>query len=160
MLNLRPAQPSDAEAATTLLRRSIAELCATDHQHDEATLAAWLANKTPEHFRKMLANPNSFHVVAEENQRLLGVGAISRNGEIRLLYLLPGAQRRGIGKAIYLAMEQQAKTWGLSRLTAHANTDACAFYERKGFQSTGGAVSFLGKARGWPYEKVLWSEKA
>jgi len=155
MLNLRPAQPSDAVAAANLLRRSIIELCATDHQHDEATLARWLANKTPDFVQRMLAHPDSFHVVAEENDQLLGVGAISRNGEIRLLYLLPGAQRRGIGTALYLALEQQAKTWGLSRLTAHANTDACAFYERMGFNATGPVEPFFGKARSWPYAKVL-----
>lgn len=155
MIVVRPAQPHDADAAAHLLRRSITELCATDHQHDAATLAQWLANKTPEYFRKMLAHPDNFHVVAEENDLLLGVGAIARDGLIRLLYLLPGVQRRGIGKALYLAMEQQATTWGLRKLIAHSNTDACAFYERMGFRSTGPAVPFLGKARGWPYEKVL-----
>lgn len=155
MLNLRPAEPSDAEAATALLRRSITELCTTDHQNDAATLAAWLANKTPQHFRQVLANPNAFCVVAEENDRLLGVGTIARDGSIRLLYLLPGVQRRGVGKAIYLAMEQQAKTWGLRKLIAQSNTDACAFYESMGFLSTGPATPFFGKALSWPYEKVL-----
>lgn len=154
-MNLRPAEPSDADAAAALLRRSIIELCVTDHQHDAATLAQWLANKTPEHFRKMLASANSFHVIAEENNQLLGVGAIAHDGSIRLLYLLPGAQRRGVGKAIYLALEAQAKTWGLRKLIAHSNTDACPFYERMGFRSTGPAMPFFGKALSWPYEKVL-----
>lgn len=160
MIVVRPAQPHDADAAAHLLRRSITELCATDHQHDPATLTRWLANKTPEHFQKMLAVPDSLHVVAEENNLLLGVGAITRDGVIRLLYLLPGAQRGGIGKAMYLALEQQATIWGLRKLIAHSNSDACAFYERVGFRSTGPAVPFFGKARSWPYEKVLCSEKA
>jgi GNAT superfamily N-acetyltransferase len=155
MLTLRPARTSDADAAAALLRRSITELCVTDHQRDPATLAAWLANKTPQHFLNMIGDANSVHVVAEENDQLLGVGAITRGGDIRLLYLLPGMQRRGIGKAIYLAMEQQAQNWGVRKLTATSNTDACAFYESMGFTATGDAVPFLGKARGWPYEKWL-----
>lgn len=155
MFTLRPAEPNDADAATALLRRSISELCATDHQNDAATLAAWLANKTPHNFRQLLANPNCFSVIAEENDRHLGVGTIARDGSIRLLYLLPGVQRRGIGKAIYLALEDRAKTWGATKLTATSNTDACAFYESMGLQSTGNAVPFLGVARGWPYEKAL-----
>jgi GNAT superfamily N-acetyltransferase len=155
MLTIRPAEPRDADAAADLLRRSITELCATDHQNDAATLAQWLANKTPEQVRVMLARPQSLHIVAEEHQRLLGVGAIARDGHIRLLYLLPGAQRRGIGTAIFRALELQAQHWGLSKLTAVSNTDACAFYARMGFQPAGDAQPFLGKARGWPYEKML-----
>jgi len=43
-ITTRPALPADADAAVTVLRRSIIELCVIDHQHDAATLATWLAN--------------------------------------------------------------------------------------------------------------------
>lgn len=155
MFTLRSATANDANAAVALLRRSIIELCGTGHQHDEVTLMQWLANKTPKHFLQQLANANNYCIVAEENEALLGVAAIARNGHINLMYLLPGAQGRGIGKALYLALEEQVNNWDLRKLIAHSNTDARAFYERMGFQPTGPVVPFFGKARSWPFEKTL-----
>lgn len=158
MIVTRPAEPSDADAAAALLRRSIIELCVTDHQHDAATLAAWLANKTPKVFLAWLANLNNYVVVAEENHHIIGVGMIGRNGDVALLYLLPGVQRRGVGRAIFQKLEQQARAWGLRRLTAESNTDSRAFYEAMGFTSTGDAVPGFGIGRGWPYVKALRHE--
>ena len=138
------------------MRRSITELCTADHQNDAVTLANWLANKTRENFLSWLAHDNNLCVVAVENGRLLGAGMVLRKGYINLLYLLPGAQRRGVGKAIYLALEQQARDWGLQKLAMTSNRESCAFYESMGFKSTGGAMPWFGKALSWPYEKVLW----
>lgn len=152
---IRPATAADATAASQVMRRSIIELCVTDHQGDAATLALWLANKTPDMFQQWLANPNNFCVVADDNHHLQGVGLIRRNGYVALLYLAPGTQRRGIGKAIYLALEAQAKNWGLTELTTESTTDSRAFYEAMGFQSTGDAVLGFGVTRGWPYGKLL-----
>jgi hypothetical protein len=45
---IREAVAGDAEEACTVVRRSIAELCAADHGNDPAILARWLDNKTPE----------------------------------------------------------------------------------------------------------------
>ena len=134
-------------------RRFINELCTADHQLDAATLAHWLAIKAPENVLKMIANPNSFHVLTVGNARLQGVGAICRDGHVRMLYLLPGVQRRGVRKAIYFAKEQQARSWGLHKLTAESNTDAGVFYEHMGFRPTGDAMPFFGEAPSWPDEK-------
>ena len=155
MITVRPAKPEDADQATNLLRRSIAELCAADYQDDAATLENWLANKARENFLSRLVHDNNLCVVAEENSRLLGVGMILRKGTINLLYLLRGEQRRGIGKAIYLALERQARDWGLQKLALTSNRESRAFYESMGFWSTGDAVPWFGKVLSWPYEKIL-----
>jgi GNAT superfamily N-acetyltransferase len=155
MIIIRPAKPQDANAAVNVLRRSITELCSSDHRDDAASLAQWLANKTTQNFLAWLADNNNFCFVAEGCDRLLGMGMLGRTGKIHLLYLLPGAQRRGIGKAIYLAMEQQAKTWGLQKLSTESTTTACAFYERMGFTRAGAAVPGFGVALSQPYEKAL-----
>ncbi len=155
MITIRTAEPRDADAAVDVLRRSITELCRVDHQNDAAALAGWLANKTPQNFLAWLASKNNLCMVAEEGACLMGVGMIGRNGRIHLLYLSPGAQRRGIGKAIYLAMERQAQTWGLQKLSTESTTAACAFYERMGFTRAGAAVPGLGVTLSLPYEKTL-----
>lgn len=116
MVIVRAATPKDADIAVQVVRRSIAEHCTADHHNDAAILTKWLANKTPENFHSWIANPDNFCVVAEADSKLSGVGLVHRSGEIRLFYLAPGSQRRGIGKAIHAALEAQARAWGLRKL--------------------------------------------
>jgi GNAT superfamily N-acetyltransferase len=152
---VRPAEARDAEGAVEVLRRSITELCALDHQEDADTLAAWLANKTPPHFLAWLADGDSFCAVAEADGRIAGVGLLHRSGEVRLCYLMPGRQGRGIGRAVYLALENRAKDWGLETLRLESTSAARGFYERLGFRPAGSATPGFGISHCHPYEKRL-----
>lgn len=155
MFAVRLAEPSDARAAADVLRRSITELCEADHRGDSDTIAKWLANKRPQDFLRWLANPDHFCVVAAADTRLLGVGLLHRSGEIRLCYLLPGMQRKGIGRALCEVMEAQAKAWGLRALRLESSASARPFYETLGFRSTGCARPGFGCTYCHPYEKEL-----
>ena len=155
MIAVRQAQPKDAQQAADVLRRSITELCALDHQGDADTLAKWLANKTPRNFLSWLASDDNFCVVAESDGHVVGVGLVHRSGEIRLCYLAPGAQRQGAGKAIYLALEKQAKLWGLRTLRLESTISARRFYEALGFRPAGMATPGFGISHCHPYEKQL-----
>jgi GNAT superfamily N-acetyltransferase len=157
-INVRPAEQRDAAAAIDVARRSIQQLCTTDHQEDRETIAAWLANKTPDNFIAWLANPDNFCVVAELDDRLSGVGLLHRSGEIRLFFLAPGTQRKGIGKTIYAELETAAKRWGLDSLRLDSTAMARPFYEALGYRSTGAAVSRFGVLQCFPYEKPLLPE--
>jgi hypothetical protein len=46
-MQIRAAHAEDASGPGTVLRRSIAELCRSDHRDDPAILERWLAHKTP-----------------------------------------------------------------------------------------------------------------
>jgi hypothetical protein len=41
---IRDAVADDADEASAVLQRSIAELCGADHRNDPAILSRWLAN--------------------------------------------------------------------------------------------------------------------
>jgi GNAT superfamily N-acetyltransferase len=155
MIAVRRADPKDAEEAADVLRRSITESCALDHQGDADTLARWLANKTPQNFLSWLASDDNFCVVAEADSHVVGVGLLHRSGEIRLCYLAPSAQRKGIGKAVYSALEEQAKAWGLRTLSLESTVSARQFYEGLGFRSAGMATPGFGISHCHPYEKQL-----
>ena len=155
MASVRKAEPRDAEAAVEVLRRSITELCALDHHGDADTLAKWLANKTPQNFLSWLAKKDNFCVVAETNDQVLGVGLLRRRGEIQLCYLAPGAQGQGLGKAIYLALEEKAKAWGVKRLYLESTVSARSFYEKVGYRSAGVAQPGFGISHCYPYEKSM-----
>jgi len=158
MFAVRPAENSDAHAAISVVRRSIAESCTADHHGDADTIARWLANKTVQHFVSWLANEDNYCVVAEASGDLLGIGLLQRSGEIFLFYLAQSAQRQGIGKAIHLALEEKAKTWGLLKLKLDSTLLACQFYEKLGYRSAGAARARFGELHSYPYEKTLQLE--
>lgn len=154
-LAVRPASSADAEAAVTLVLRSITELCTADHHNDAAILDQWLANKTPENFRAWISDPDNFCVVAEVDGPVSGVGLVHRSGEIRLVYLAPGSQRQGLGRAIYAALEAQARTWGLRTLHLDSTLLARPFYEALGYHPAGTVTSHYCAMQCYPYEKIL-----
>jgi len=155
VIAVRQAKPEDAESAVRIVRRSITELCAEDHQDDAKTLDYWLSNKTPAHFRSWLADQSNFCAVAEIDDELAGVALLHRSGEIRLFYLAPGMQRRGAGKALHAALEERAKEWGLEKLHLNSTALARPFYEALGYQSTDVAKPHFGVLCCQPYEKIL-----
>lgn len=157
-LRIRRAAAADAEAAVALVRRSITELCEDDHHRDPATLTQWLANKTPEHFRRWIDHAENFCVVAEGHGGLSGVGLLHNSGEVRLFYLDPSAQRQGIGTAIHRALEDHARALGLTVLTLDSSANARRFYERIGYRSAGAAKPAFGVLHTYPYEKRLQSK--
>src|SRR5437016_617199 len=130
---IRSAAPDDAEAAVGVLRDSITQLCVADHQNDSATLDKWLRNKTPGHFVRWLASPESYVVVAEVGGRICGVGSIRKTGDLDLCYVQPGRQRSGIGRAILDALEAEAAKWGLNEVRLISTATGRAFYERHGY---------------------------
>jgi GNAT superfamily N-acetyltransferase len=154
-IKVRPAEQADAAVAVDVVRRSIQQLCVADHQGDPATIATWLANKTPENFLLWLANPDNFCVVAESGNHLSGVGLLHRSGEIRQFYLAPNAQRQGIGTMVHAELEAAARRWGLSALHLHSTAMARPFYEALGYHSTGAPVSRFGVLQCFPYAMPL-----
>jgi GNAT superfamily N-acetyltransferase len=155
MPTARIAEPRDADAAVLVLRRSITELCVADHRNDPTTLQKWLENKTVENFHAWLAAESNFCVVTESNSEVNGVGLVHREGEIRLCYVAPGNQGRGLGSAILTALEDKARTWGLHKLHLGSTLSARPFYERHGYTPGGQSTGGFGSSRCYPYEKTL-----
>ena len=155
MSSVRPAVPGDARAAVEVVRSSISELCVADHQNDAQTLDQWLRNKTVEQFLGWLASARHCCIVAEDERGLCGVGLIEDDGEIQLLYVRPGVQGRGHGKAMLDRMEAQARSWGLARVRLKSTGPAQAFYEHHGYRSAGPAESGFGITRPHAYAKEI-----
>ena len=152
---IRAAVPRDAETAVEVVRRSIIELCATDHCHDAETLAQWLENKTVDQFLAWFASERHYCVVAEDVSGICGVGLIENDGEIQLCYVLPGRQNRGHGRGILESLEAQARRWELARIRLKSTSLARTFYERHGYRSTGGPARGFGITRPLAYAKDI-----
>ena len=143
-LEIRIAVSTDACAACEVLRRSIAESCVLDHHSDPLILDAWLGNKTPQMVAGWFASPTNFSLLAVEAGEIVGVALLTRGGKIALFYLLPEAQRRGIGKALLARIEAQALEWDIKALQLHSTAGAQAFYAAQGYTREGKVNSLYG----------------
>ncbi|NDJ16125.1 GNAT family N-acetyltransferase [Myxacorys almedinensis] len=85
--------------------------------------------------------------VVERHKKLVGTGAyypISRGkkaAEIRKMYLLPEARRRGLGKFLLGQLEQRIAEQGFTQIwieTASVLQEAVLLYERNGYQPSEG----------------------
>jgi GNAT superfamily N-acetyltransferase len=152
---VREAREEDAEAACLAIRRSIVELCRADHQGDGPTLAAWLANKTPENVRKWIGDRNSHMFVADEDGAILGVAAFQSSGRVTLNYVAPDGRFRGISKALVARLEARAVELGLQACTLDSTGTARQFYRSIGYSEAGPPTPGFGMSLRYPMAKVL-----
>ncbi|WP_173087911.1 GNAT family N-acetyltransferase [Devosia sp. 1635] len=136
-MEIRKATHADAENGSAVLRRSITELCEADHGGDQAAIAAWCANKTPEMWRTWVDQQATQLYVAVEAGKILGVGMLGNTGDILLNYVSPDARWRGVSKAMVAHIESEARKIGLPKCTLKSSKTAHAFYEAVGYQDTG-----------------------
>lgn len=132
-MKVRDALAEDAAAACDVLRRSITQLCAADHQDDPTILRQWLANKTPEIVASWIARPDNSVLLAVGDTIILGVGAVTDAGEITLNYVSPDARFRGVSRLIMHALEARAKQRGNQRCHLTSTTTARRFYLSIGY---------------------------
>ncbi|GIL38240.1 GNAT family N-acetyltransferase [Roseiterribacter gracilis] len=131
---IRAAVESDAEAAALVLRRSITELCARDHNGDPERIERWLANKTPDQLRDWIKSATNAAFVATRDDSLVGFGLIRDDGHILLNYVAPDARFTGVSKQLLAAMEDWARSHGLTRCTLQSTATAARFYRARGYR--------------------------
>ncbi len=136
-MQIRDATSEDAAQACEVLRRSIVELCIADHRNDPAILARWLGNKTPEIVASWIASPGNSLLVAVEDAAILGVGAVTDDGEITLNYVSPAARFRGVSRALLGALEARAIERGNFRCRLVSTETARSFYRSAGYDEDG-----------------------
>ena len=136
-LEIRKATPGDAQAACTLLRRSISEGCELDHRDRPGVLDSWIGNKTPETVANWFSSPANYALVAEREGELLGLALLTAAGKLALCYVLPEAMRSGVGRALLAGVEEQARAWNIGKLHLHSPPSATTFFERHGYINAG-----------------------
>ena len=133
--SIREARLEDATEACGLVRASIVELYFADHQGDRGRLAVWLANKTPDNLRTWIAQSHVF--VAERAGHMAGVGALTGDGDVTLLYVLPKDRFTGLSTALLLGLEERARDLGLATLRVEPSLTAKPFFVRRGYADIG-----------------------
>ena len=99
--------------------------------------------------------------IAREGQDILGTGALAEHrdyGEIKAMFVSPGARGRGVGDAILRKLEDYAKLLGLPKLRLETSTGLDAahrLYQRHGFQTRGPFGEYNANASSLFMEKTL-----
>ena len=152
---IRAAKTGDAAEICTVLRRSVTELCGTDHKNDPQILSQWLANKTEDNLRAWIAHDGQIYLVVMIDGRIAGVGAVSSTDGILLNYVSPDYQYRGVSKALMVELENWLKEQRLvvSRLTS--TVTAKQFYEKLGYMFDGEAKTGRSGMPSFPMSKTL-----
>ena len=129
---VRVATQQDVEACSSLVRLSFGELCSH----------AWSAEATQKLYEEVSATTLATKVaeaacalVAHEAESIVGFLLLPRPSYLSLLFVHPGALRRGIGKALWefarskVELEHQAT----KTVELNATSNARSFYESLGF---------------------------
>jgi GNAT superfamily N-acetyltransferase len=156
LFDVRVAVLADATGACACLRRSITELCAADHRNDEATLSAWLANKTVENVALWIGMARRRAAVAMRAQTVVGFGLLNlEQASIALLYVDPAARFGGVSDALLNWLEDVARAEGLTRLRLTSTLTAQRFYRARGYVPQADPLAGPGDATGQPMAKRL-----
>lgn len=136
-LIVRRAEPEDADAAIEVRRRSITDLCVTDHRSDPATLEDWVGNRTADDFAQWCAS--NYLAIAEISDEIVGLGAIhlpeTGPGLITLLYVHPDFVGQGAGSALLARLESEAIRARCSTIELETTKNAKSFYIAHGFEA-------------------------
>lgn len=154
-VTIRAADSADAASAVEVIRASITKLCRDDHDDDPETLRLWLEGKNERDFARWLDDPEVSLVVAEQQNEPIGVGSLHSSGQIRLLYVRPDAQGRGVGRLLLAELERRARSLNLEELSLDSSAGARAFYQRHGYHPAGPPTCGFGVSRCHPFAKRL-----
>jgi len=101
--------------------------------HSRAELAAW-ASLPPLYHRWAMGPGNERYLVAERSGRILGYAA-RRGGELTAVFVRPGAQGHGLGRALAEAVCGAAASEGHRTVHVLAARAAAGFYAALGFRA-------------------------
>jgi putative acetyltransferase len=117
---------------------SVRQIATRDYSAE--VIDAWApAVVTDEALERFLANPDGeIRLVAEEDDRLVGIGAlVVADAELRACYVAPRVTRRGVGSALVSEIERVARENRLAHLQLSSSLTAEPFYAALGYQVDG-----------------------
>ena len=137
---IRQFRPDDAGACSNVIRACIR----VEAGLSEALRERMLTVETPEAMR---ARARMYYVaVFESDAGVAGVGAVEMN-EIRLLYVAPEHQGKGIGLSLLAHLESMVPAGLFSDTFVYSSLAAEGFYQAQGYQARGPHPIIIGGER-------------
>lgn len=129
---LRPLLAEDAEIAAGIFYKAV--LQGTTDQYSFEERHAWAGPRPdPERWRDRIGQ--SVGLMAEVDGKPAGFMTFVAPDEIDLAFVLPHEARKGLGSALYSALEPIARACGARQLTCFASRTSRPFFARHGFET-------------------------
>ena len=120
---LRPMLPSDAPLLAAIFRASVVGL--TGEDYSPAQQDAWMSGADDEGaFAARRAQ--ELTLVATINREPVGFASLKGPDHVEMLFVHPGAARKGVATALIDALETLAAARGTTRLTSPITKACCA----------------------------------
>lgn len=131
-VTIRPFRQGDAEDVAVVMHRSVREAALSDYTEEQ--VRAWApAPPTAGTVARWAEGGRRMLVAADEDGRVVGWVDWTADGYIDHLFCAPEVVGRGVGSALYEALEREARHAGTPRLTVHASELARRLFSAKGF---------------------------
>ncbi|HEY6917518.1 MAG TPA: GNAT family N-acetyltransferase [Allosphingosinicella sp.] len=134
-MHIRPYTPADAPALADLYTRSVRHFGRAAYTPEQ--VKAWSATACPERMAARCADGRTVLVAEDADGALLGFGDMEPDGHLDFLYTAPEGEGRGVGSALYAALEDVARAGGCERIFVEASELARPLFERRGFALVG-----------------------
>jgi putative acetyltransferase len=128
--NIRHGRSDDISELQRLFVATITSVCIADYNAEQ--IKVWTAGaNNEEHWIELTIK--QFLLVAYNNESILGFCSLKDLKHIEMLYVHPNRQGEGIARALYIAIENEAKRQHQTFLTADVSKTALPFFEKMGF---------------------------
>jgi putative acetyltransferase len=104
------------------------------HAYAPEQVEAWAATASPARIAARCEDGRVVLVAVDERDRPLGYGDLEADGHLDFLYCAPEAEGKGIGSALYRALEKRARLQGIASIHVEASELARPLFERNGFR--------------------------
>jgi len=127
---LRPMLPADAPLLAAIFRAAIVGL--TGEDYSLAQQDAWIASADDE-AAFAARRAKELTLVATLNRAPVGFASLKDDAHIEMLFVHPGAARKGVAKALIDALETLAAARGITHITADVSDTARDFFAHRGY---------------------------
>ncbi|WP_373975305.1 GNAT family N-acetyltransferase [Chitinibacter sp. SCUT-21] len=132
-LIIRPIQAKDLAIAHQVMMAA----ATAGETNDQQELLAYLS-QYHENVSSLLSGPDltqAITLVAQMGNDIVGVAQLNGDGEIKLFYVTPEWQGRGIGRALLAELALNAQCSNIQRLQIYTSNAARLFFLAHGFHS-------------------------
>lgn len=129
-MQVREFRPEDARQCSRIIEEN--HILFTSKENPLMTIRALLKESKPN--RLIHKSKTRLYFVAQECDQIFGIGGI-KDDQVQALFVRPDMQRRGIGRMLMDAIEEDAKKHGVRTLICQSSMHAQGFFEKMGFGS-------------------------
>ncbi|MGE1175893.1 MULTISPECIES: GNAT family N-acetyltransferase [Pseudomonas] len=131
-----PATAADTGIISRIVERSIRVGCALDHRNDPHLVDSWIRRQSPDRISAWLADPQHYLNIALLQDKPVGVGMATLDGDVMLCHVQPEWFRRGAGRALMADLEGWLRTRGRDCSMLRSTRTGEAFYRHLGYRES------------------------